>query len=75
MQTATILICCMLTGVLAALCQTFALYVDSNMFGYYRFEIVFGVLIWRIFVYVLLSAIFGYLSVPIISALRKAKLV
>jgi hypothetical protein len=45
------------------------------MFGYYRFEIVFGVLIWRIFVYVLLSAIFGYLSVPIISALRKAKLV
>lgn len=75
MQTTTILFCCMLTGMLAALCQTFALYVDSRMFGYYRYEIVFGVLIWRVIVYVLLSAVFGYLSVPIISALRKAKLV
>lgn len=74
-QTATLLICCTLTGVLAALGQTLALYVDSNMFGYYRYEIVFGVLIWRILVYVLISAVFGYLSVSIISALRKAKLV
>ena len=74
-QTVIVLICCMLTGILAALCQTFALYVDSNMFGYYRYEIVFGVLIWRVIVYVLLSAVFGYLSMPIISALRKAKLV
>ena len=74
-QTAILLLCCTMTGVLAALGQTLALYVDSNMFGYYRYEIVFGVLIWRILVYILLSAIFGYLSVPIISALRKAKLV
>lgn len=74
-QTAILLLCCTMTGVLAALGQTLALYVDSNMFGYYRYEIVFGVLIWRILVYVLLSAVFGYLSVPIISALRKAKLV
>jgi hypothetical protein len=65
----------MLTGVLAALGQTLALYVDSHMFGYYRYEIVFGVLIWRVLVYILLSAAFGYLSMPIISALQKAKLV
>lgn len=70
-----VLICCMLTGVLAALGQTLALYVDSHMFGYYRYEIVFGVLIWRVLVYILLSAAFGYLSMPIISALQKAKLV
>ena len=74
-QIAIVLLCCMLTGILAALGQTFALYVDSNMFGYYRYEIVFGVLIWRILVYVLLSAAFGYLSMPIITALRKAKLI
>lgn len=74
-QTVAVLVCCMLTGVLAALGQTLALYVDSNMFGYYRYEIVFGVLIWRVLIYILLSAVFGYLSVPIISALRKAKLV
>ena len=74
-QTVILLACCMLTGVLAALGQTFALYVDSNMFGYYRYEIVFGVMIWRILVYVLLSVVFGYLCLPIISALRKTKLV
>lgn len=71
----SMLICCVLTGVLAALGQTFALYVDSKMFGYYSYAIVFGVLIWRICIYVLLAGAFGYLSVPIISALRKAKFV
>ena len=67
------LIFCVLTGVLAALGQTFALYVDSKMFGYYSYSIVFGVMIWRILIYVLLAGVFGYLSVPIISALKKAK--
>lgn len=74
-QTVIILVCCILTGVLAALGQTLALYVDSKIYGYYRYEIVFGVMIWRIVIYILFSAIFGYLSLPIISALRKAKLV
>ena len=74
-KTAVLLGCCMLTGTLAALGQTLALYVDSTMFGYYRYEIVFGVMIWRILVYVLISAVFGYLCVPIIAALRKTKLV
>ena len=75
LQVAVLLFCCALTGVLAAMGQTLALYVDSNMFGYYRYEIVFGVLIWRVVVYVLLSGVFGYISMPIISALKKAKLV
>ena len=74
-QIVVLLICCVLTGILAALGQTLALYVDSNMFGYYRYEIVFGVLIWRVVIYVLLSVTFGYISMPIISALRKAQLV
>lgn len=71
----SMLICCILTGVLAALGQTFALYVDSKMFGYYSYTIVFGVMVWRILIYVLMAGAFGYLSVPIISALRKAKFV
>lgn len=74
-QTAALLVCCVLTGVLAALGQTLALYVDSNMFGYYRYEIVFGVMVWRILIYALFSAVFGYVSLPIITALRKTKLV
>ena len=74
-QTAVILLCCMVTGVLAALCQTFALYVDSTMMGYYTYTMVFGVMVWRILVYVLLGGIFGYLSLPIIAALKKTKFV
>lgn len=74
-QMTVLLICCVLTGLLAALGQTLALYVDSKMFGYYRYEIVFGVMIWRIVIYALFSAIFGYVSIPIVTALRKAKLV
>lgn len=74
-KKAVLLVCCALTGVLASLGQTFALYVDSNMMGYYNYTMVFGVMIWRILVYALLSTIFGYLSLPIISALRKAKLI
>ena len=74
-QCLTLLLCCVATGVLASLGQTFALYVDSNMMGYYSYAMVFGVMVWRILVYILLSAVFGYLSLPIISALRKAKLV
>ena len=71
----SMLICCVLTGVLAALRQTFALYVDSKMMGYYSYAVVFGAMIWRILIYVLMAGVFGYLSVPIISALRKAKFV
>ena len=74
-QVMLVFACCVLTGVLAALCQTFALYVDSRMFGYYRYEIVFGVLVLRVLIYAALSVAFGYFSMPIISALRKAKLV
>ena len=70
---AVMLTCCVLTGILAALGQTFALYVDSKMFGYYTYVMVFGVLIWRVVIYVVLSGVFGYVSLPIISALRKAK--
>jgi len=73
-KTVILLICCALTGVLAAFGQTFALYVDSNLMGYYSYTMVFGVMVWRILVYIVLSVLFGLLSLPVISALRKAKL-
>ena len=74
-QTLLLMVLCSITGILAALGQTFALYVDSTLFGYYRYEIVFGVLIWRLLVYVVLAVVMGYLSLPVIAALRKAKLI
>ena len=73
-QMIVLLVCCIVTGVLASLCQTFALYVDSNLMGYYNYHMVFGTMIWRVVTYVVLSVAFGYLSVPVITALRKARL-
>jgi ECF transporter S component (folate family) len=74
-QTGIMLACCSLTGVLASLGQTLALYVDSTMLGYYNYAMVFGLMIWRIVIYIVVSALLGYLCLPIISALKKAKLV
>ena len=74
-QTVLLLIFCSLTGVLAAFCQTLALYVDSKLYGYYTYLMVFGVLIWRVLVYVVLSLCMGTISLPVITALQKAKLV
>ena len=74
-QTVVLLLCCSLTGVFASLGQTLALYVDSTMLGYYTYAMVFGVMIWRIVIYIIVSALLGYLCLPIITALKKAKLV
>lgn len=74
-QVAIILLCCVVTGVLASLGQTFALFVDSKMMGYYTYAMVFGVMVWRVLVYILLGGIFGGLSLPIIAALKKTKFI
>lgn len=75
LQLTTILGSCSFTGILASLGQTFALYVDSKLLGYYSDFMVFGVMVWRILIYIVVSALLGYLCLPIITALRKAKLI
>ena len=74
-QMAVILGSCSATGILAALGQTLALYVDSTMLGYYNYTMVFGLMIWRIVIYIVISALLGYLCLPVIQALRKTKLI
>ena len=51
------------------------MYVDSKLLGYYSDFMVFGVMVWRILIYIVVSALLGYLCLPIITALRKAKLI
>lgn len=70
-----ILVCCVFTGILASLGNTFSLYVDSKLLGYYNYAMVFGVLAGRLAISVVVSALLGYLSINIITALRKAKLI
>ena len=69
-----VLACCMITGILSSLGTTFALYVDSKMLGYYSYAMVFGALAMRLVISVVTSGLLGYISITIISALRKAKL-
>lgn len=66
---------CVATGVVASLLNTFALYVDSKMFGYYEYYMVFGILWVRLGLAVVMSSAFGYLSLHITSALRRSKII
>ena len=69
------LVACVLTGIAASLLNTLALYIDSKMFGYYNYYMVFGVLLVRLSLAVVLSGLFGYITLPIASALRRNKLI
>lgn len=74
-QVVVILVFCAITGILASLGQTFALYVDSTLLGYYSYAMVFGALVARMGIYVVVSSLLGYLCLPIIATVRKAKLI
>ena len=58
-------------GIVASLLNTFALYVDSKMFGYYNEYMVFGALAIRLTMAVVVSGGLGYIALPIVSALRR----
>ena len=68
------LIACVISGVLASLLNTFALYVDSKMFGYYNEYMVFGVLVVRLSIAAVMSCLFGYIALQIVSILHKSNL-
>ena len=69
------LIACVISGIVASLLNTFALYVDSKMFGYYNHYMVFGVLLVRLILAVVMSGGFGYITLYIVSALKRNKII
>ena len=74
-QTVIILVCCVVCGMISSLGNTMALYVDSKMLGYYSYAMVFGALLVRLLLSAVTSLLLGYLSLGIISTLRKARLI
>ena len=70
----SMLVCCVITGILAALGQTFALYVDSKMFGYYSYAMVFGSFVLRIITGLVATTAMAALTIPLYTAMRRAKL-
>ena len=72
---ALFLVTCAFTGIIASLFNTFALFVDSKMYGYYNYYMVFGVLLVRLGVAAVMSGMFGLVTLYITAALERNKII
>lgn len=69
------LVACVIAGLVSSLLNTLALYVDSKMYGYYNYYMVFGVLLVRLGLSAVMSIMFGTITLPVVSALRRNKII
>ncbi len=74
-QLLFLMVACLLSSVLASFGNTLALYVDSKMFGYYEYHMVFGILAVRLCLNGGVSCLLATIALPIMTALKKAKLI
>ena len=68
------LVTCVISGLICSLLNTFTLYVDSKMFGYYSYGLVFGSFALRIVTGLVASTAMAALTIPLYTAMRRAKL-
>lgn len=66
---------CIASGIISSLLNTLALYVDSKLFGYYTYAMVFGVLLIRILASVITSILMGLAVKPVVFALSRSQLI
>ena len=66
---------CVVVGLVCSLVNTFTLYVDSKMFGYYSYAMVFGALWVRLGTSAISSVVMSVVAKPLALALRKAKVI
>ena len=66
---------CVVSGLVCSLLNTFTLYVDSKMFGYYSYAMVFGVLMIRLAASAVSSVLMAVAAKPVLAAMKKAKIV
>ena len=69
------LVTCVVSGLICSLLNTFTLYVDSKMYGYYSYAMVFGVLWIRLVASAVSSIVMAVVAKPVLTAMRKAKIV
>lgn len=69
------LLVCIVSGIISSLFNTLALYVDSKLFGYYTFAMVFGALTLRITLSAVTSIVIAVAIKPILHALRHQKFI
>lgn len=70
-----LLIYSVVTGLVCAGINTFTLYVDSRMFGYYSYALVFGALWFRILAAVITSVAMVMAAKPVVNALNKSNMI
>lgn len=68
-------IVCVFSGICHSVINTFALYVDSKLYGYYTYAGVFGVFVFRILLSVITSILIVVVITPILRALRRTELI
>ena len=68
-------VCCVISGLICSLINTFTLYVDSKMFGYYSYAMVFGVLWVRLGASAISSVLMAVVAKPLAAALHKTKFI
>lgn len=71
----TFMVVCVISGLICSLLNTFTLYVDSKLFGYYSYAMVFGVLWIRLGASAVSSVLMAIVAKPVMAAMRKAKIV
>ena len=66
---------CVISGLICSLLNTFTLYVDSKMFGYYSYAMVFGVLWIRLGASAVSSVLMAVAAKPVAVVLRKSRII
>ena len=61
---------CIVAAILTSVSNTFVYYVDAKMYGYYSYELIFGVFFVRILTGIATAVVTGLLAIPILKAVR-----
>lgn len=68
-------IVCILSGLIGSCFNTLAFYVDSKMFGYYSYALVFGAFLMRLVLSGISSILMCFMTKAVFGALRKGHLI
>jgi len=69
------LVCCVAAGMVTSCLNTLVYYVDAILYDYYSYALIFGVFGVRILSGAITAVLTGIIALPILVALRKAKIV
>lgn len=74
-RSISLIVICILSAEIVACFNTLALYVDSKMFGYYSYLMVFGSFWLRAVLGVATGTIIAIIVTPVVQALKKARII